>query len=185
MALKKCKECGNTISSKAVNCPSCGAQLKKKTHISCLGAIFVLIVIAIAGMSISNSLNKPAKQRTIAKGKTAQKPAVKKPAKKTQAERQAENIRKVRIAMHGEPPENSAWDGSVRCVKRYLEKIVKDPDSLKFGDWGKVMYNDKDGWLVWCEYRAKNSFGGYVRRKKWFVIQNNRVIAMKDLGAYK
>jgi len=174
MSLKKCKECGNTVSSKAANCPSCGAQIK--THISCIGAIFVLIVIAIAGGSISNSLNKASKQKTTTDIKPAQKQA---------AEKLAENTRKVRVATHGEPPENSAWDGSVRCVERYLEEISKDPDSLKFEKWGKIMYNDDDGWMVWCEYRGKNSFGGYVRNANWFIIRHNRVVAMKDIGAYE
>jgi hypothetical protein len=37
MALKKCKECGESVSTQAVSCPKCGAVLKKKS--SCLGVI--------------------------------------------------------------------------------------------------------------------------------------------------
>ncbi|MBW2606100.1 MAG: OadG family protein [Deltaproteobacteria bacterium] len=182
MALKKCKECGNTVSSKAGNCPSCGTPIKKKTNISCIGAVFVLIVIAIAYTSISNTLNKPVKQKPETIIKTpAQKPA----AEKTLAEKQAENLRKTRVAVYGEPPENSAWDGSVRCVKKYLEEVAVDPESLKFEKWGKVVYNKNDGWLVWCQYRGKNSFGGYVRNINWFIIQNNRVVDMKNFDAYE
>ncbi|UYW02079.1 hypothetical protein K5I29_04040 [Flavobacterium agricola] len=46
MALIKCKECNNEVSSKAKNCPSCGVKIKKNS--GCLGwglAILVLIFI--------------------------------------------------------------------------------------------------------------------------------------------
>ena len=49
MALKKCKECGKEISSKAPNCPNCGAPVKKqKSRVGCLGTI----VIAFVGLMI-------------------------------------------------------------------------------------------------------------------------------------
>ena len=43
MALKKCKECGNEVSTEAESCPKCGAVLKKK--IGCLGFAGVVILI--------------------------------------------------------------------------------------------------------------------------------------------
>ena len=43
MALKKCKECGNEVSTKAASCPKCGAVLKKKT--GCLGYIGAAFLI--------------------------------------------------------------------------------------------------------------------------------------------
>ncbi len=48
MALKKCKECGKEISSKAKTCPNCGAPIKKQisTGSGCL--IIILFVIFIA-----------------------------------------------------------------------------------------------------------------------------------------
>jgi len=112
--------------------------------------------------------------------------------KKLQAEQEArrkklkaeEEENKKRLARFGPPPENSAWDGSVGCVKEYLKAIAKDPDSLKFGNWSKVFYSN-DGWIVLCDWRAKNSFGGYVRSVNWFVIRYNRVIAMKSGDHYR
>ncbi len=51
MAIKKCKECGNGVSTKAESCPKCGAVLKKKT--GCLGyigaGILILFVFGIIG----------------------------------------------------------------------------------------------------------------------------------------
>lgn len=51
MSLKKCKECGNEVSTKAESCPKCGAVFSKKIG-GCSGClltgiviIFILIVI--------------------------------------------------------------------------------------------------------------------------------------------
>jgi len=100
-------------------------------------------------------------------------------------ERLAAAKKKNRLERFGPPPENSAWDGSVLCVKQYLRSVAKDPDSLVFERWGEIAHNDKDGWLVWCDFRGKNSFGGYTRDIKWFVIRHNKVVAVKDFSVYR
>ena len=57
MALKKCKECGNEISTKAVSCPKCGAVLKKKT--GCLtyfaAGFFILFILGVIGSLLNES----------------------------------------------------------------------------------------------------------------------------------
>jgi hypothetical protein len=58
MALKKCKECGNEVSSKADACPKCGAKLKPKS-IGCGGLLLVLIVIGIIGSLFSTTMKDP------------------------------------------------------------------------------------------------------------------------------
>lgn len=85
-----------------------------------------------------------------------------------------------RVAKFGEPPQKSAWDGSVSCVKRHLKVAVDDPDSLKFDFWSDVSYNDNDGWIVKCEFQAKNAFGAYVRDSKWFIIQHGHVVEVRE-----
>jgi len=49
MALKKCRECGNEVSTKAKRCPKCGAPVKRNlTPIEMGGiAIFVIMVVII------------------------------------------------------------------------------------------------------------------------------------------
>jgi len=49
MAMKKCKECGKEISSKAKACPNCGAVLKKKTSLVTylVAGFFVLVFIGL------------------------------------------------------------------------------------------------------------------------------------------
>lgn len=60
MALKKCKECGNDVSTKATACPKCGAVLKNKT--GCLGyigvAFLIFIVLGVIGSLIKEGSNK-------------------------------------------------------------------------------------------------------------------------------
>lgn len=56
MALTKCKECGNEVSSKAESCPKCGAKIKPKS-IGCGGLILVFIVIGVIGSMFSQNQN--------------------------------------------------------------------------------------------------------------------------------
>jgi zinc-ribbon domain len=286
VALKKCKECGHSISSKAKACPNCGAPIKKGSNIKigCLGAVIIFLAIGFIAGSISNHFSKKKKegariekQAAVAKlemkeknefiknieehykklgadfessnlninneislfikygrldykdvaeykrkldirgleGKVSVIPAskvsenlniykrlsaldpenqkykkkvgyyAKKIARQQREEERRRKIYAACIAKYGAPPINSAWDGSVVCVKRYLKTIAKDPDSLKFEGWGKVTYDPNMGWLVWCKYRGKNSFGGYIRNANWFVIRHNHVVVMKDIAAYR
>lgn len=46
MAMKKCRECGHSVSSSAKMCPSCGV---KKPYISSLKGVFLLAVIGWTG----------------------------------------------------------------------------------------------------------------------------------------
>ncbi len=92
--------------------------------------------------------------------------------------------REERIAKFGEPPSKSGLDGSIECVKEYLKTVAYDSASLSYDQWSDVYYSENDGWLVKCEFRGKNPFGGYVKHVKWFVIQHGRVVAIKDSTEY-
>lgn len=65
--------------------------------------------------------------------------------------------------------ENSAWDGSVSQVKKYLKSNLKDPDSYESIEWGNVVETD-NGYMVRHKYRAKNSFGGYMVENNVFYL---------------
>ena len=57
--------------------------------------------------------------------------------------------------------QNSAWDGSVYQVEKYLIKNLKDPSSYESIEWSSIV--EKDGnYQVRHKYRATNSFGDYV-----------------------
>ena len=58
MAMKKCKECGEEISSSAKKCPKCGKDQRNffMKH-PVLYTILILIIIAVAGSSGSDTTN--------------------------------------------------------------------------------------------------------------------------------
>ncbi|WP_455662640.1 hypothetical protein [Pradoshia sp.] len=73
------------------------------------------------------------------------------------------------IKKNGVKVENSAWDSSVSQVKEYLMEYLKDPDSYESIGWSDVKEHD-NGYTVRHIYRAKNSFGGYVRSDNLFYL---------------
>ncbi len=87
-------------------------------------------------------------------------------------------------AKFGQAPEQSSRDNSVSVVKRYLREVAKDPSSLKFESWSEVYFNKEDGWIVYCVFRGKNSFGAYTREANWFVIRYGRVVDVKAPNVY-
>ncbi|XXJ19983.1 hypothetical protein ACR42D_10640 [Desulfovibrio caledoniensis] len=87
------------------------------------------------------------------------------------------------ISTLGPKPTASAWDGHYYEVERYLKSRLKDPGSLEWNGCTEV-YTNNLGWLVGCQYRAKNSFGGYVIEQYWFTIKNGRVVKMEPASTY-
>ena len=76
---------------------------------------------------------------------------------------------------------NSSWDSSVRQVKDYLKKNLKDPNSYESIEWSNVIKQSDGSFIVRHKYRAKNSFGGYVVENKVFALdQNGNVIGSID-----
>lgn len=88
------------------------------------------------------------------------------------------------VAKFGESPTQSAWDGSYYEVERYLKHVANDPDSIDIDACTKV-YRADDGWLVGCDYRGRNAFGGMIRKSNWFTIRHGRVVAMHDASRYR
>lgn len=95
-----------------------------------------------------------------------------------------EQERAVRLAMFGEAPKQSGWDGSYYEVKSYLKRVANDPDSIEI-DRCTAVYHTKNGWLVGCDYRGRNAFGGLIRQSNWFTIVHGTVVKMHDASAYE
>ncbi len=70
MALKKCKECGNSVSTKATACPSCGAILKRKTGcftwLVFFGFLFFLLPAMFRMAGIDTAQNATVRQHASA-----------------------------------------------------------------------------------------------------------------------
>jgi hypothetical protein len=65
MAMMKCRECSTDVSTKAANCPKCGAPVKAKsagclgTAVVIIGAVFVITMV-VGNMSQTDAPAKPA-----------------------------------------------------------------------------------------------------------------------------
>jgi len=239
MAMKKCKECGNQVSTKAKSCPNCGAKVKKTSIIMKIFLFFIVFTFLMPFIA-SLSDNETPSSNNAGSSKTADKVkdeildirtpktegiAVKVgPGEKYRDDptgalmgseklyvleersgwirfrvtkddqgwsgwvpkyetKSIEQVKDKRIAKFGKPP-ITGWDGAVTCVEMYLERVVREPDSLEYIDWSDVYFNENDGWLVKCTYRAKNGFGGYEVGSNWFVIQHGQVVDIKEADAY-
>lgn len=88
------------------------------------------------------------------------------------------------VAQFGKPPTQSGWDGSYLPVSEYLSYVANDPDSIEFIGCTEVNYHD-DGWLVGCNYRGRNGFGGLIRQSNWFTIRHGSVVKMHDGDAFR
>lgn len=141
MALVKCKECGSEVSTKADACPNCGAKVKKGMGCGTLLLIVFGVIVIVAMVTPSTPSQSSA-------GSVSASP----PAKPR------------------EVVENSAWDGSVQQVERYLKANLKDPDSYQSIEWSKVVKADGGGFIVRHKYRAKNGFGGYNIEEQIFIL---------------
>ncbi|PKL17920.1 MAG: hypothetical protein CVV49_08480 [Spirochaetae bacterium HGW-Spirochaetae-5] len=168
MAIIQCPECRKEISSTAPTCPGCGYALKpaavkiKKGGIGCGGWLIVLIVLLII-IWIIGAVGEKLDEAKMT------------PERKAEIEA-AQKIKAERVSKFGK-------EGSVGMVHYYLTGIMKDPDSLEL-NCGETFYNKKDGWLIKCDWRGKNSFGGYARKVNWFVIRNEQVVKMENENTY-
>lgn len=61
MATRKCKDCGNQVSTRAKQCPQCGAPVKRKS--GCLGAIALLFLVFVVIGIISSSVDQKPKPK--------------------------------------------------------------------------------------------------------------------------
>lgn len=82
MALVKCKECEEKISTKAKTCPKCGAKAPKKTSVV-TWLVLILIIAGVYGVSQSpSSPNSSANNKDVSAGQNANVPAKVKPTPK-------------------------------------------------------------------------------------------------------
>ena len=139
MALIKCRECGNEVSSEANACPKCGARVvvpkvKSKTtkRTWFIAGLLGLAVVAV-GVSTENQENE---RRAAA-------------AAKTPAQKEADAKENQRVLM------------AVAMVKT-IRETARNPQSIQWVD----IYSNEDGSAVCVDMRAQNGFGG-MSRERW------------------
>lgn len=69
MAMKKCRECGKSVSTKAKACVGCGAPIKRGT--STLGKLFLLTIFGAIGLAVVTPRLKDGPRAARAEGSSA------------------------------------------------------------------------------------------------------------------
>ena len=141
MALKKCKECGNKVSTKANKCPNCGAPVKTTNFAAgCLSVIIVtVLVVWIASSFDGDKKNSHVKHN----------------------DPNDDSSPKITTRQEQIKSQFSAWDGSHRNLTKIIKKSMNDPKSYEHVE---TVYWDKgDHLLVQTTFRGKNAFGGVVK----------------------
>lgn len=135
VGIKKCKECGKEVSSKADKCPHCGVPIKGKPTVGCLGAIVIIIFVLIFIGKVTDFIEK----RSEEKGKSDQQ----KIAEQIEKQRQEFEQKKVqafnsRIEEHyqklvGFYKSNNFEQASneLELFKRYNKLNYKDVATIK------------------------------------------------------
>jgi hypothetical protein len=138
MALIKCKECGNNVSTKADKCPNCGAPVTKRTSgcallAALLGGVFL---IGFIGVLVSQS----------------NQPAAAPPPSQQQAD---------------VPDKIGAWTMAEEFVKKSLKAPSTADFGSLFGDnqdpQENVVYEGSGNYRVTIWVDAQNSFGAKIR----------------------
>lgn len=132
MALVKCRECGNTVSTEAKTCPKCGIKNPAKKELSWPAAFIIFAV----GIIILSSLF----------GEDATQPDT----PKTPEQIRSEQIQKG----------FSAWDGTHIELEKIIKKSMNDRASYEHVK--TVYYDMDDHLIVKTQFRGKNIFGGMV-----------------------
>lgn len=134
---------------------------RKTSPVGCLVVLAIAIVIGVIGFKTCGS--KDEAQPNAAAPQAGQTAPVATAPKPPEAPAKADP--------KGPTPLQSGWDGSVPCVKQYLEKNLNDPDSYESIEWSPVKDNG-DHWIVRNKYRAKNSFGAKIIKNQVFTFLN-------------
>ena len=168
MALKKCKECGEKVSSKAKNCPNCGAPVKKRSMIKKFLGWFILIILIFVVLSAmfgggggsSTSTRKPPKPissttQTNDKGDMSYAMLdrvieVRVPATDAleQIEPKSPDVMGIRASrIRTGPSRNYAADDTGAIMQSEKLYVLEEKDS-----WVRFRVTEEDqGWSAWIE----------------------------------
>lgn len=138
MAVKKCKECGSQVSTKAKKCPQCGAKAPKRT------SLLVWMLIGVIGLVFY----------MVGQGKLETPPSKTGPS--LSAEQQAE------IEEEAERRAQASHESDlIYKAKKTVAASLKDSGSAQFRD---VFFSEteKGGSVVCGQINSKNSLGAYT-----------------------
>ena len=155
MALIKCKECSNEVSTEAGKCPKCGAKVKKPMSRTTKWILGFLGFAVIAGAA-SEGMKSP-EQKAQEKAQIFGDPA------HTVAVRSC-----IRL-----------WEREFKASMKDPASLAWDKDQARVG---KMTVRGKLKQVVTVPYRAKNSFGGLALEVATCEMddKNNAIVVYPD-----
>lgn len=161
MALKKCEECGNEVSTKAKKCPNCGAKAPKRTSILTWSVLVIIIFVAYSSWQTKSNM--------LPKERKARKEMV---AAKTTAKEQTEIKKEAAIRT-----QKNFEREIIYSAKKKVASSLKAPDSANFKD---VFFNEtnKGGAVACGQVNSKNSFGAYTGFQRF--ISNGKTVLLEE-----
>ncbi len=125
MSLSQCTECRNEVSTKATKCPNCGAPIKKKGKVGCLGSIIIIIVALILIGKISNffeEMSSAQEDREQTKNYSQEERQKDRKQAKKYAQIEKEIFENQKIKEHKKKQEKAAFKASIE--KRYKALVA-------------------------------------------------------------
>jgi hypothetical protein len=139
MALTKCKECGNEVSTTAKTCPKCGAKAPKKM------GLFAKIALGFIGLTFVMAFFGSRDRAPVAPATPSATSAPASAKASPQADEAAAKEKKN---------SDRAWRAVAAMAT--IKQGLRNPASVQ---WGEIRA-DETGNTVCIEYRAQNGFGG-------------------------
>jgi hypothetical protein len=177
MAMKACRECKAKISTSASSCPTCGAPARKPT--SALTQLVAAFIAASVGMVIILMVTSSYQSEREAERRAADNAIIDKglraamsPQEFTEYKaRAAKEVADAAKRVADQAAYKTEKSTAVANIHRDVEKVLRDPDSAKFGQM--QMYTNTASRLGFtaCGYvSSKNGFGGYVGDTAYIVV---------------
>lgn len=155
MAMTKCKECGNEVSTKATSCPKCGAKINRTSWFTKLIAGFIGLVVIISIFSSISASNKQEKRVAEEQARIASL---------TPEQREKEDAQR-KLQAEAQQLADQMQSASGACML-FIKKVLHDPSSAEFSHSSESIVSNKGNtWTVVRPVRAKNGLGALVREK--------------------
>lgn len=176
MALVTCKECRSQVSTQAKSCPKCGAPVaaslaKPRSMFAWL--VLPLTAVAVIWVAVESRIEKRDEAQRAENERIADNglKAVMTPAEFAEyKQRENEQKQQEKAAKEDAEAMKTAKHIALLSVETDVKRLLKDPDSARFGA-RQIHPNAKaqTGFTACGYVNAKNSLGGYTGDKGYIV----------------
>lgn len=166
MALIKCGECKQEISSKADKCPKCGAPVKAKG--GCGGCLAVLVIAILAAVSIPQTAKQDSagvKKQPSDSAKAQAEPAVQSKNNPRQFESFEVESRRVELSL---PEGKSKFSPPMEGLGSLFGNISGTAQTVKWfvNESAQQKGRVKDVKLMWNDWTTEGGFGKHADKEQ-------------------